>query len=285
MHLLILCEIFLVLALATNLLAGYSGLLSLCQAAFFGTGAYTGALLLTKLKLSFSLALSGAILFNLVACIPIILFSIRLRDLFFSLATMAWQVIVFSVLYNWIPITGGPFGISNIPTPKLFGFEFNSITQFAFLGGTISTITLCAFILFHNTPLSLYLQGTRDDQLAMMTFGKRPGYYKTMAILLSSAVSAIAGVLYATYFGYIDANPFSLTEAVNILSIVLIGGLGSIRGAIAGVLFYVLLPELLRQLHISNAIFANLNVMINALILILVLMYRPQGLLGKYKYE
>lgn len=285
LHILIIFEIYLILALAMNVLAGYSGLLSLAQAAFYGIGAYITSLLLTNTEVSFLVALSGAVLFNLIASIPVIWFSIRLRDLFFALSTLAWQIIVFSTLYNWISVTNGPFGISGIPKPEMFGFRFDSLGEFALLGGVITGMTLIFFIAFHRTPLSRLLQGVRDDQLAMMTFGKKPGYYKALAILISSGVSAVAGVLFATYFSYIDPTSFTLNESILIISMVLIGGLGSVKGSVAGALFYVLLPEALRFVNIPDAVAANLRMMIYALILILMVMYRPHGFFGKYKFE
>jgi branched-chain amino acid transport system permease protein len=228
---------------------------------------------------------TGAILFNLFACIPVIWFSIRLRDLFFALSTLAWQIVVFSLLYNWVPLTNGPFGISGIPKPEMFGFRFGSLGAFSLLGGVIMVITLIFFIGLHRTPLSRLFQGVRDDQLAMMTFGKKPGYYKALAILISSGVSAVAGALFATYFSYIDPTSFSLNESILIISIVLIGGLGSVKGSVAGALFYVLLPEALRFVNIPDAVAANLRMMIYALILIILVMYRPHGFFGKYKFE
>ncbi|MEX0813710.1 MAG: branched-chain amino acid ABC transporter permease [Chitinophagales bacterium] len=285
LHILIMVEIYLILALAMNLLAGYSGLLSLTQAAFYGIGAYAAALLLTKSGVSFSMALLGAIVFNLVACLPVVWFSIKLRDLFFALATLAWQIIVFAVLYNWTSITNGPFGITGIPKPELFGFSFSSLPSFAILGGVVALLVLLFFIGLHRTPLSRFFQGVRDDQLAMMTFGKSPAYYKTVAIMLSSGFSAVAGVLYATYFSYIDPTSFTLDESILIISMVLIGGLGTIKGSLAGALFYILLPELLRFLNIPDAVAANLRMMIYASILVLVVMYRPYGFFGKYKFE
>jgi len=285
LHIIIMCEIYLILALAMNLLGGYSGLLSLTQAAFYGIGAYITALLLTKVGVSFPLALSVAVFFNLIACIPVIWFSIRLRDLFFALSTLAWQIVVFSLLYNWISETNGPFGISGIPKPEMFGFRFGSLGEFALLGSVITGITLIFFIGLHRTPLSRLFQGVRDDQLAMMTFGKKPGYYKALAILISSGVSAVAGALFATYFSYIDPTSFTLNESILIISMVLIGGLGSVKGSVAGALFYVLLPELLRFVNIPDAVAANLRMMIYALILILLVMYRPHGFFGKYKFE
>lgn len=284
-HIAVIFEIYLILALAMNLMAGYSGLLSLTQAAFYGIGSYSTALLLINWSVPFPFAVIGAIFFNLIACIPVIWFSVRLRDLYFALATLAWQVIVFSILYNWVSVTNGPYGITGIPKPELFGMNFTTLSEFALLGGIISIVLLLFFAGLHHTPLSRFFQGVRDDQLAVMTFGKNPAYYKSLAVLISSGVSAIAGALFATYFSYIDPTSFMLGESILIISVVLIGGLGSVKGSVAGALFYVLLPEILRFLNMPDSIAANMRMMIYALVLILVVMYRPYGFLGKYKFE
>lgn len=285
LHILIMCEIYIILALAMNLLAGYSGLLSLTQAAFYGIGAYSAALLLTEYKVAFFLAFLGAVGINLIACLPVIWFAIRLRELFFAIATLAWQIIVFAVLYNWTSFTNGPYGITGIPKPEVFGLSFASLDSFVILGGIITVLVLLFFIGLHRIPLSRYFQGVRDDQLAMMSLGKKTAYFKTLSVVISSGVSAIAGVLFATYFSYIDPTSFTLDESILIISIVLIGGLGTIKGSISGALFYVLLPELLRFINIPDAVAANLRMMIYASVLILVVMYRPYGFFGKYRFQ
>uniref|UniRef100_B3ENC6 Inner-membrane translocator n=1 Tax=Chlorobium phaeobacteroides (strain BS1) TaxID=331678 RepID=B3ENC6_CHLPB len=278
-------EIYIILGLAMNLLAGYSGLLSLSQAAFYGIGAYTTTVLLVYFGYSFPAVLAMSVIINVIACIPVIVFSIRFRDLFFVLATLAWQVIVFTVLYNWISVTNGPYGIGGIPKPVVFGYAFESLPHFSFLAGVVCVFVLLFFYGLHQSPLSRYFQGVRDDQLAMLSFGKKPGYYKAIAVSISSGASAIAGALFASYYSYIDPTSFTLNESILIISIVLIGGLGTMRGSVAGALFYVLLPEVLRFVNVPDAVASNLRMMIYALILILMVLFRPYGFFGNYRFE
>lgn len=278
-------DIYLILALAMNLLAGQSGLLSLCQAAFYGLGAYAAALLMTVEGWGFLQASGAAIAINIMASLPVVWFSIRLRDLFFALATLSWQIIVFAVLYNWVGLTNGPFGVAGIPKPSLGGISLDSLPAFAFFSTFVGAAIVFLYVGFSNTPYARVLRGVRDDQLAAISFGKRPSYYKATAILLSSGTSAIAGVLFASYYSYIDPTSFTLDESILIISIVLIGGLDSVKGAVAGALFYILLPEALRFLPLPDAGAANLRMMIYAMVLILVVMYRPYGFFGKYRFE
>jgi len=278
-------DIYLILALAMNLLAGQSGLLSLCQAAFYGIGAYAAALFMTVEGWSFLQASVAAIAINIIASLPVVWFSIRLRDLFFALATLSWQIIVFAVLYNWVGLTNGPFGVAGIPKPSLGGISLDSLPAFAFFSTFSGVGVMLLYAGFSKTPYARVLRAVRDDQLAAVSFGKRPSYYKATAILLSSGTSAIAGVLFASYYSYIDPTSFTLDESILIISIVLIGGLDSVKGAVAGALFYILLPEALRFLPLPDAGAANLRMMIYAIVLILVVMYRPYGFFGKYRFE
>lgn len=268
-----------------NLLAGYSGLLSLAQAAFYGIGAYVCTILMVDLQVNFVSALILTVFFTIAAGIPVIYFSIRLRDLYFILATLSWQVIIFTLLYNWVSLTKGPFGIAGIPKPEIMGVIFNTLDKFLIFSSAISILILIFFTFLNKTHISRLFQAVRDDQFILMTFGKKPGYYKALSIILACGITGIAGALFATYYSYIDPTSFTLNESILIISIVLIGGLGSIKGSVAGALFYILLPETLRFLNLPDDIAANLRMIIYAVILILVVIYKPHGFFGKYKFE
>lgn len=284
-HILIVFEIYLILALAMNLLAGYSGLLSLAQAAFYGIGAYICAVLLVELQLSFSIIILLTIPLTIISGIPVIYFSIRLRDLYFVLATLAWQILVFAILYNWVSVTNGPFGIAGIPKPELIGIQFKTPSDFAILSSTVTFIILVFFHLLNKTHMLRLFQGVRDDELVLITLGKKPGKYKSFSIIIACGVTGIAGALFATYYTYIDPTSFTIDESILIISIVLIGGLGNIKGSFAGALFYVLLPEILRFISIPDEIAANMRMILYALVLILIVIYRPYGLFGNYRFE
>lgn len=284
-HILVVFEIYLILALSMNLLAGHSGLLSLAQAAFCGIGAYCSAILLIQLQLPFLAVLLLSVLITGVASLPMIWFSVRLRDLYFILATLAYQIIIFSILFNWVSVTNGPLGIAGIPKPEILGIRFGSTGEFLLLSTLITAFVVAFFFVLYKTPLSRLFEAVRDNELALVSFGKNPSYYKASAILIACGVSGIAGVLFATYYSYIDPMSFDIHESILILSIVLIGGLGTVKGSVAGALFYVLLPELLRFLNMPDAIAANMRMMIFSLVLILIVMYKPYGLFGKFKFE
>lgn len=284
LHILISFEIYLILALAMNLLAGFTGLLSLGQAATYGIGAYTFGLLTTAQGWGFFPAALAAIVLAMLLSIPVIICSIRLRGLFFALATLAFQAIVFAILYNWVSVTKGPYGISGVPRPSIFGHVFNDLPGMAAFAGLFAIVALLFFLWMRRTPLLRLLQGVRDDQLALMGLGRNPSRYKFIAIALASACTGFAGALFASYYSYIDPSSFTLDESILILSIVLIGGAGSILGSVAGAAFYVLLPELLRFLQLPDAAAPHVRMMVYAAVLIAVVLYRPNGFFGTYRF-
>jgi len=283
-HLLILLQIYIILSLSLNLKTGFTGLLSLCQAAFYGTGAYITTMLMVDKGLNFFIALIIAIVINITINASLTTWLAgKLRNLYFSLATIALQIVFFGVVYNWQSLTRGPFGISGIPKPTFIDFTFNSPLQFFFLTLFFTVFTIMFFKWFNKTQFSLLLKCTRDDEIWMRVLGKRPTYYKFISISISIFFATIAGSLYATYMSYIDPSSFTLDESILILTIILVGGTGNIIGPISGAIIYVLLPEILRFLSLPDSMAANMRMIIYALILILIVRFKPNGLFGKFE--
>lgn len=284
LHLLIVFEVYLVLALAMNQIAGFTGLLSLGQAALYGIGAYTTALLSAGQGWGFLPAALMSMLVCAILSLPMILCSIRLRGLFFALSTLAIQSIVFAVLYNWVTLTKGPYGITGIPRPSLFGYALNDLPSMALFTSAIAVAVFFAFSWLRRTPLTRLFMGVRDDEMALTSLGHDPSWLKAISILIASAFTGLAGALFASYYSYIDPSSFTLDESILILSIVLIGGAGSIIGAVTGAAFYVLLPELLRFLQLPDESAPHVRVIVYAAVILLVVLYRPQGILGRFRF-
>lgn len=283
-HILIIVQIYIILSLSLNLKTGFSGLLSLCQAAYYGTGAYITSILLTEYHFNFFVALLFAIIINVLINASITTWLAgRLRNLYFTLSTIALQIIFFGIVYNLQNFTHGPSGITNIPKPYLGSFEFSSPTSFFLLTLFFTFITLTFFKTFSKTPLSRMLECTRDDEVWLSVLGKNPVRFKWISISLSVGFATIAGGLYASYMSYIDPTSFSLDESILILTIIIIGGTGNIIGPISGAGIYVLLPELLRFTNLPDSIAANARMIIYSLILILIVRFKPNGLFGKFE--
>ena len=129
------------------------------------------------------------------------------------------------------------------------------------------------------------IQATRDDQIAVLSLGKNPNYYKRVSIILSAIISGVAGSFYATYTTYIDPSSFTLDESILILSIVLIGGAGRIIGPITGAIIYILLPEVLKFLQMPDGIAANMRMILFGLLLVLIVRFKPKGIFGKFMIQ
>jgi branched-chain amino acid transport system permease protein len=285
LHIAILLEIYIILALSLNLKVGFTGLMSLAQAIFYGIGAYVTSLGMVKLGIPFLAAMALAISVNILFSLVIAFIASRLRELYFALATLAFQIIMYAVIYNWIGLTNGPYGIAGIPRPEILGIQFNNLPSFALLGLFFLLITLAFFYRFQKTPFCRILESTRDDELAVTALGKDPRYFKSVGICISGAFAAIAGSLYGTYITYIDPTSFTIDESILLISIVIIGGSGNILGPVSGALFYILLPEVLKFINIPDSVAANLRMIIYGLVLIMIVRYRPNGFLGKYVFK
>ena len=282
-HLITLVLIYAILGVSLNLVLGYTGLLSVTHAAFFGTGAYTAAILLTKTGLGFLPALGAAVV--VTACISFLIGVIlsRFNDDYYALGSMGFAVIAFSVFLNWDAVTRGPLGIPQIPKPEIFGIDFSSAVAFLVLA---TVILFCVYFMARFIAESSFgrvLKAIREDEGAIRVFGYNTMHYKLVVFMLSAAMAAIAGTLFATYITYIDPSAFSITESIFLLAIVILGGLANLRGSILGALILVLLPEILRFVGFPSEVEAQTRELIYGALLILLMLYHPRGLLGEYK--
>lgn len=284
-HILVMINIYIILALSLNLVAGYTGLLSLCHAAFYGIGAYATTLLMMKAGWGFFPSLIFAILLTATLSLIIAVPSLRLKGDYFVLATLGFQIIIFAILYNWVSLTRGPYGIPGIPIPKVFGAEVNTVFRYFLFSSVITSICGLLLWMLKTSPFGRVLKAIREDEIAAAALGKNVPVLKVTAFAIAAAFAAVPGALFAGYMRYIDPTSFTLMESVFIIAIVIIGGAGNFIGPVVGAAFMVLLPEALRFLHIPDAIAANMRQIIYGLLLIILMRYRPQGLLGEYEFE
>ena len=282
-HLLILSGIYSILALSLNLITGFVGLVAVSHAAFFGIGAYTTALFVTKFGFNFFAALVIGIFFSgLIAAVAGRIFS-KFRGDYYTLATLGLNIIIYSVMLNWQKLTNGPLGISAVPHPDFFGISFYSSTNFLFLTLMFVAATFLIAHFLVKSSFGRILKAIRDDEGAIQVFGYKAFNYKLTIFVVGSGLAAVAGSLYASYLTYIDPTVFAVDESIFILAIIILGGLASLRGSIVGAVFLVFLPELLRFIGLPSEIAAQTRLMLYGAILIFLMLYRPQGLMGEYK--
>ncbi|WP_457639681.1 branched-chain amino acid ABC transporter permease [Persephonella sp.] len=284
-HLLIIINIYLILAYANNLLVGFSGLLTLSSAVFYGIGAYATTLFMMKFDFSFLPAVFLSILVSGIIAFLVSFPALRFRRDYFVLVTLGLQIIFFTITYNWVDLTNGPYGISNIPRPDIFGYVISSLYEYLFLFISISVILISILFVIYSSPFGITLKSLRDNEVAGESFGKNAFKYFRLAFTISGAISAVAGSFYATYITYIDPTSFTLDESIFILLILLIGGSGNKIGVLPGTVFMVLLPEMLRFVGLPDSIAANMRQIIYGVILILLMYFRPQGIYGDFRLK
>jgi len=283
-HLLILICIYLILSLALQLAIGYTGLVNFGHIAFFGVGAYTSALLVLNGWPFWAGFLSAGILsalFGFLISWP----TNKFKGDYLALATMGFSFVVYAVLLNWTDLTNGPLGIPGIPKPQILGFSFIDNSDFLVLA---IGITIISYLIIKRITVSQFgkvLEAIRDDELAVKVLGKDTLKMKSYALAISAFFAGIAGSLYAHYLTYIDPSSFAIMELVPVLLIVIVGGLASLEGTILGTFLIILIPEALRFVGFSSSIVGPMRQILYALILLLILIYKPRGFYGKVDLE
>lgn len=281
-HIVIMLNIYIMLVLSANLTIGLANLLTMCQAAFYGIGAYIGTFFLMQFHVPLVVIIAVVALVTGAFSLLVSYASVKLKGDFFVLATMGFQLIVYTILYNWTPVTRGPYGIPGIPGIRIFGiWEVSGVYGYLAISIILAAATVYVFHRLHNSPYGRELRAIKADELMVQSMGRDTVAAKAWAFFISAAVAGVAGVVYASYVSYIDPTSFTLNESIFIISALFIGGIGNVKGPIFGALFVVLLPELLRFVGLPDAIAANLRQIIYGLSLILVVYFRPQGLFGK----
>lgn len=282
LHIGIMINIYILLVLSANLPIGMANLLTLGQAAFYGIGAYISAFFLMQFNLPFVFVALAVMLLTGLFSYLVSFASIKLKGDYFVLATLGFQMIVYTVLYNWTDVTHGPYGVPGIPSVKLLGiWSISGVWGYFFLTTVASILVAYLFKTIKYSPYGRVLRALRNDEHSVAAMGRNPVAFKSWAFFLSAAFSGLAGLIYASYVSYIDPTSFTLDESIFIISALFIGGTGNIRGPIFGALFVVVLPEVLRFVGMPDAIAANMRQIIYGLALIIIMYFRPQGVLGE----
>lgn len=278
LHLFILICFYTLLSQSLNLSAGFSGLISLAHAGFYGIGAYVSAILSVKFGVTFWLSIPLAMLISGTIAFIVSLIALRTVEDYFIICTLGIQVILFSIMNNWMDLTRGPLGIPGIPSISLLGFNFDNKISFLLL--SLFFVAIIWFVLrnISKSGFGKTLTAISEDEIYAQSIGKNVYLSKTVSFTLSAMFTAIPGALYAHYISYIDPTSFTVNESIFILSIVIIGGLGNLTGSFLSAAFLVLLPEALRFVGMPDSIAANMRQIIYGLILVIVMMTGKNGI-------
>lgn len=268
--------IFIILTVSLNLITGTMGLLSLGHAAFYGVGAYVSALVAKEYGLPFPVCLliSGlaTALIGAVLAIPLI----RLVRLFFAVGTLAVGELIGIVLLNWTALTNGPMGVRNIPGMSIGGID---------LSGRLGTYYTCMIVMLacvwvvHRLTHSYFgnaMRAVREDDQSAAGMGLSLGYLKILVFTISAGLAGVAGSLLAHTTNYISPEMFRLGDSILILTMVVVGGLGSVPGAIVGACLLTLLPEVTRE-------FGQLRMVIVGLVLFVSILVLPHGIINEIR--
>ncbi|MCI0566441.1 branched-chain amino acid ABC transporter permease [bacterium] len=283
LHIGIIFLVYAILGVSLNLVVGYTGLLSVTHAAFYGIGAYATALLLTNFHVGFFISLVLAICAAAIAAFFIGIVLSRFRGDYYALVSLGFNVIVFSVLLNAESITRGPLGIPGIPRPELFGIEFQSHGAMFFLALVLFVIVYGAARFLVRSDFGRALRAIREDEEALLVFGYHTRAYKLFVFVAAAAMASVAGSLFAVYVTFIDPKTFALFESIFILSLIILGGLGSLRGAVVGAFVLILVPEMLRSFGFPSDIAGQMRELLYGFVLVVLMLYRSEGMLGEYK--
>ena len=277
-HLMTLSLIWVVLAQGQNLTQGFVGYVSIAQAGFMGIGAYISTLLTMKFGVSVWAMLLIAPLLTGVMAIVAGYPSLRVKGHYFSIVTLAYNMVIFIVLMTFSALTGGEAGIPDVPRPAeltlwghVFSFQGRSNLNYYALALTAATLaTLCCAFVLHSRVGRVMLAIRQNEDLAE-AMGVMTSRYKLFAFVMSSVLAGLAGSLYAHYIGFLNPEPFGVDQSLNIILAVILGGSGTLSGPIVGAVSVTFLPELLR--------FADsFRLITYGLILVVATIFLPKGL-------
>ena len=260
-------------AVGLCLLVGHAGQISLGHAGFYGLGAYTSSYLSTTVGLSVGLSMLSGVALTVVVSILVGLPSLKLKGHYLAMATLGFGIILSILFTETVDITGGPSGFVGIPRLSLFGLELRKdVTLYRAVAVMLCLIVWLAFNLLHSR-VGRALRALHTSERAAEAMGVDIARYKLLAFVLSAAFSGIAGVLYAHYLTFIAPSSFGFMFSVELIVMVVLGGMISVPGAIVGAFFITVLPEFLRA-------FENIEVLLFGAILILCMMFLPDGMAG-----
>ncbi|WBY02331.1 branched-chain amino acid ABC transporter permease [Ramlibacter tataouinensis] len=273
-----------IVGLGLMLLAGFTGLFSLGHAAFFGVGAYAQAVL-TNMGWPFPLAMAVAGLLAAAVGVVVGLPALRVKGIYLGIATLAFGFIVEEGFARWESVTGGNSGLA-VDVPKAFGWAADGATSFYFvcLVTAVGATLACRNLL--RAPTGRAFVAIRDSEISAQSMGIHLAYYKTLSFAISAALAGIGGALYAHQIRFLSPDQFNIIQSIDLLLMVVIGGLGSLHGAFLGAIFLIGLPQAISAVKdflpeaIGNA--PGLKAVVYGAVLIAFVLFEPLGLYGRW---
>ncbi len=262
---LVVCAMNVLLALALNLVMGYTGQLNLGQSAFFAIGAYVSTILIKTYGWNFWLASLAAVVGAGFLGLALAAFAVRLRGHYLAIASLGFAVITYQVIVNWESVTEGVRGIYGILPPV-----GNTVALFYLVAGIGILVYLLLDNLIHS-PVGDTLRAIREDEVSAASLGVNGAVWKAFAFSVGAAIAGLAGCFYPGFVGTLVPDAFNIVESFTMMAMVIVGGMGTMLGPVIGAIVLTLLPEFLRG-------FGELRLMIYGLALTLVVLFMPGGI-------
>ena len=266
--------VYFTLAMGLNMVSGYMGQISIGHVGFYSVGAYAAALMTTKLGVNFFLAVLFSIVFTAIIGALFGVITMRISGTYLTITTLGFGELVRVILKNWESVTNGTYGVQRIPRPQFFTLSLSTSN-----GGIYILVWVCAAIVvlfsysLEKGRFGRILRAMREDVIASDLMGINTKYYRVLAFLVSGACAGLAGSLYAHLNGYIDPTIFTQDISMTVLSMVILGGMGSVPGMLIGATLLTSFPEVLR-------VMAEYRFVVYGILLIVMMRFRPQGILG-----
>jgi branched-chain amino acid transport system permease protein len=276
--------IYSIVGLGLMLLAGFTGQVSIGHAAFLGVGAYTQAYL-TNLGWPFPIALIFATALSAISGVIVGTPALRVKGIYLGIATLAFGFIVEEVFARWESVTGGNAGL-HVKAPNVFGWKLDSDAEFYYLCLVLCVAVTLGVLNLLRSPTGRAFVAIRDSEISAQSMGINLAYYKGLSFAISAALAGIAGALYAHKIQFLSPEQFSLIQSVDLLLLVVVGGLGFVHGAFLGAIFLITMPQLIAIAKdwlppaIGQA--AGLQAVVYGVVLVAFVLFEPLGLYGRW---
>jgi len=273
LHMIVMILIYIPLAMAQNLITGFTGMLTMGNAAFYGLGAYTSALLVMNFDVPWPLAFLAAGLvaafFGVVVGFP----CLRVGSDYLTLMTIGFGAIFLAVATNWVEVTRGSMGIPGVPAPSIGPFIVNTLPRYYYV--YLLVAAACYFFMYRLTHsrIGRAFIAIREDEIAASTMGINLAYYKVLAFVLGALWAGFAGSMLAHFLNFVGPQSFTLDESLLHVQIAILGGFGSLAGSVIGAAIMVSLPQIFQDIY-------QYRVLLNGLLLLALMAWRPQGIMG-----
>lgn len=276
--------IYAIAGLGLMLLAGFTGQFSIGHAAFLGVGAYTQAVF-TNMGVPFPIALALAGTLSAAVGVVVGLPALRVKGIYLGIATISFGFIVEEVFARWESVTGGNSGV-HIKAPDIFGWKLDSGNEFYLLCLFITVVVTVGILNLLRSSTGRAFVAIRDSEISAQSMGIHLARYKTMSFSISAALAGVAGALYAHKLQFISPDQFNILQSIDLLLLVVIGGLGSVHGAFLGAIFLIAMPQLiaLSKDYLPDVIgqAPGLQSVVYGAVLIAFVMFEPLGLYGRW---